>query len=154
MNFSNFKHQKVNHSQGFVAPDGTHTNSIEGTWNGTKCTMSSWEKSQDRCSINILTFIWGRQNKGNLWKAILKHSLTIFFLSKDLSGASLKKTKCSFTISWAFIFILRMLILFKVVASLINLMFLFVSSFLISTMSFSSILSLSIFSFPGNWLFL
>ena len=32
----NFRHQTVNHSLTFVAPDGTHTNSIESTWRAAK----------------------------------------------------------------------------------------------------------------------
>jgi hypothetical protein len=31
-----YNHRTVNHSLTFVAPDGTHTNSIESTWNGAK----------------------------------------------------------------------------------------------------------------------
>jgi hypothetical protein len=31
-----YHHRTVNHSLTFVAPDGTHTNSIESTWNGAK----------------------------------------------------------------------------------------------------------------------
>ena len=70
--FSGLGHEKVNHSEGFVSPDGICTNTIEGTWNGTKCTMSSRQKTKEKCPLHVMTFIWRRQNKGNLWNAFIE----------------------------------------------------------------------------------
>lgn len=66
-----FTHHKINHSETFVAENGDHTNTIEGTWNGMKCTMTTTQKGKAKCPIHILTFIWRRQNKGNLWNSFL-----------------------------------------------------------------------------------
>ena len=66
-----FEHKKVNHSDEFITEDCVHTNTIEGTWNGIKCTMNTRQKSKDKCPIHILTFIWRRQSKGRLWDAFL-----------------------------------------------------------------------------------
>lgn len=69
--FTGYGHDKVNHSEGFISSNGTHTNTIEGTWNGTKCTMHTKQKMKDKCPINLMTFIWRRQNKLNLWNAFI-----------------------------------------------------------------------------------
>lgn len=66
-----FTSKRLDHSDGFVASDGTHLNILKGTWNGVKCTMSSRQKSKNKYSIHILTFIWRRQNKDNLWNAFI-----------------------------------------------------------------------------------
>lgn len=66
-----FEHRKINHSETFVEENSDHTNTTEGTWNGMKCTMTTAQKGKSKCPIHILTFIWRRQNKRNLWNSFL-----------------------------------------------------------------------------------
>jgi hypothetical protein len=47
----NLIHNVVNHSRGFVAPDGTHTNNIEGFWAHLKNSMRK-EHGVKRCNID------------------------------------------------------------------------------------------------------
>src|SRR5262249_35130001 len=62
------QHQTVNHSQHFVNPDdGTHTNTIEGTWNGMKMNIPSRKRCREGIEDHLLEFIWRRKNKNNLW---------------------------------------------------------------------------------------
>lgn len=71
-NDSRFTYKKLNHSEGLVALDGTHINNLKGTWNGIKCNLKSRQKTKEKCPIHIMTFIWRRQNKGNLWNAFIE----------------------------------------------------------------------------------
>jgi transposase-like protein len=67
-----FLHRTVNHSIEFVnATDGTHTNSIEGTWNGLKLTIPPRNRNRGSITRHLLTFIWYRQNSGRKWEAFL-----------------------------------------------------------------------------------
>jgi len=62
------QHFTVNHSINFVDPEtGTHTNTIEGTWNGMKLKISPRHRTQDGIQENILEFIWRRKHEENLW---------------------------------------------------------------------------------------
>lgn len=70
-NDSKFTFKKQDHHDGFVSPGGIHINNLRGTLNGAKCTMNTWQKSKDKCPINLMTFIWRRQNKLNLWNAFI-----------------------------------------------------------------------------------
>jgi hypothetical protein len=58
----------VNHSQHFVNPeDGTHTNSIEGTWNGIKLKVSPRNRTREDMEVHLLEFIWRRRHAADLW---------------------------------------------------------------------------------------
>ena len=62
------QHQTVNHSQHFVNPDdGTHTNTIEGTWNGMKMNIPSRKRCREGIEDHLFEFIWRRKNKDELW---------------------------------------------------------------------------------------
>jgi ISXO2-like transposase domain len=66
------EHQTVNHSVNFVNPNtGTHTNTIEGTWNGLKLNISKRNYNIDRIEGHLFEFIWRRQNNNDLWSGVL-----------------------------------------------------------------------------------
>jgi len=68
----------VNHSQHFVNPeDGTHTNTIEGTWNGIKMKTASRKRSRVGMEEHLSEFIWRRKNKDNLWGAFIDALKTV-----------------------------------------------------------------------------
>lgn len=64
-------HHTVNHSVEYVAPDWTHINTIEGTWNGIKTNIPNRNYSSVRLDNKLMEFIWRRQNCNNLWNAFL-----------------------------------------------------------------------------------
>jgi transposase-like protein len=65
-------HFTVNHSEGFIDPvTGVHTNTIEGTWSGIKCHVPLRNRTERDVSSRLTEFIWRRQNKDNLWGALL-----------------------------------------------------------------------------------
>ena len=67
------EHRTVNHSQHFVNPDdGTHTNTIEGTWNGIKMKVASRKRCREGVEEHLLEFIWRRKNSSNLWASFLQ----------------------------------------------------------------------------------
>ena len=67
------EHKVVNHSKNFKDPiSGVHTNTIEGTWSGLKRSIPIRNRNKDTVGEHILTFIWMRQNEGNLWNAFMK----------------------------------------------------------------------------------
>ena len=70
----NPSHQTVNHSVEFKSKDGVCTNTIEGNWNGIKSGMTSRHMNPRTAENKIMVFIWRRQNKGNLWNALM-HAL-------------------------------------------------------------------------------
>ena len=66
------EHRPVNHSQHFVSPlDGTHTNTIEGKWNGIKMKITPRKRCRESKEEHQLEFIWRRKNGNNKWKAFL-----------------------------------------------------------------------------------
>lgn len=68
----NYEHHVVNHSETFVAPDGTCTNGIEGNWNGVKYNLTGRQMCSSNIDKKLLTFIWRRQNYKDLWSAFLQ----------------------------------------------------------------------------------
>jgi len=69
----NVQHRTVNHSQNFINPeDGTHTNTIEGTWNGIKMKVPSRKRCREGMDEHLLEFIWRRKNEANLWNGFLQ----------------------------------------------------------------------------------
>jgi transposase-like protein len=67
------QHRTVNHSNHFVDPeDGTHTNSIEGTWNGLKLKIFPRNRSKDGMKYHLLEFIWRRKHENDLWGGFIE----------------------------------------------------------------------------------
>ena len=70
--YLNMEHQTVNHSQHFKDPEtGTHTNTIEGTWNGFKIAIPPRNRGKENLNQRLLAKIWRKQNKDNLWEMYL-----------------------------------------------------------------------------------
>lgn len=66
-----YEHNVVNHSQNFKDPTtGTHTNTIEGCWNGLKLQIPPRSRTKT-IDAALLEAIWRKQNKFNLWPALL-----------------------------------------------------------------------------------
>jgi len=67
-----FEHRTVNHTEGFINhEDGTHTNTIEGTWNGIKLQIAPRNRTRADADEHLLEIIWRRKNKRRLWDALL-----------------------------------------------------------------------------------
>lgn len=77
--FDVYAHQTVNHSKTFKDPDtGTHTNTIEGTWNGLKMSIKPRNRTKNGINDHLFEFIWRRTNRDKLWNAFL-HALSIVY---------------------------------------------------------------------------
>jgi IS1 family transposase len=64
-------HKRVNHSRGFKAPDGTHTNTVEGTNCGLKQTIKYSRRTKGKVDLGLLEFIWRRkyeQYPDRMWR--------------------------------------------------------------------------------------
>ncbi|KCZ78310.1 hypothetical protein H311_00660, partial [Anncaliia algerae PRA109] len=70
-NHPNFTHHWVNHSISFRNNEGYNTNTIEGTFNGMKMNISARNRTKKFLKDKLFEFIWRRQNKNNLWQALL-----------------------------------------------------------------------------------
>jgi transposase-like protein len=70
----NYHHVVVNHSLFYVDPfDGTHTNTIEGKWNGMKKAIPRQGFKTDKMLQEYLgEQMWRRANKGRLWEAAME----------------------------------------------------------------------------------
>lgn len=65
-------HLSVNHSQNFKDPEtGVHTNSIEGSWSAIKYKIAPRNRTKELIDRHLKEFIWRRQNRNGLWKALL-----------------------------------------------------------------------------------
>ena len=65
-------HNTVNHSQYFGDPEtGTHTNTIEGTWNGIKINIPIRNRTEKDLDSHLLEFIWRKKHNNDLWTALL-----------------------------------------------------------------------------------
>ena len=76
-----FQHKTVNHSLHYVDPvTKTHTNTIEGFWNGLKLSIKPRNrvKKIKKCLREI---IWRRQHKHHLWPAFLDALRSIFYMN-------------------------------------------------------------------------
>jgi transposase-like protein len=60
-------HKTVNHSKGFKAPDGTHTNTIEGMWAAVKARVPYRARTESRVATYLMLFNWRRRFQGKLW---------------------------------------------------------------------------------------
>ena len=65
------EHRTVNHSVTYVAPDGTHTNTIEGTWAGIKRKVPVRHRTEQWVTGNLVLFIWRRRFANALWDRML-----------------------------------------------------------------------------------
>jgi hypothetical protein len=66
-------HRTVNHSLHFKDPTtGTHTNTIEGTWNGLKMKIAPRNRVAHNMNYHLFEFIWRRMNKDNIWGAFMQ----------------------------------------------------------------------------------
>lgn len=66
------RHFNVNHSQTFVNPnDGTHTNTIEGIWNGLKIVIAPRNRGREGIEGHIAEYQWKRIHKDDRWYAFL-----------------------------------------------------------------------------------
>ncbi len=64
----NFEHKKVNHSKGFKASDGTHTNTIEGAWYSKfKRHIPNNAYNQHALQDYLFVQMWKEIHKDNLW---------------------------------------------------------------------------------------
>ncbi len=64
--------QELNHSEHFVDPlTGAHTNSIESTWNHLKQKIPKQSYKRDVIESHLLTIIWKRVHKDNLWQSLI-----------------------------------------------------------------------------------
>ena len=70
--YNKMMRRKGNSSKGIPPGKSTHTNHIEGTWSGVKQNISARHMRINVININLIEFIWRRQNKGDLWKALIK----------------------------------------------------------------------------------
>lgn len=65
-------HFTVNHSSTFVNPiDGTHTNTIEGVWNGLKIVICPRNRQAGGIEKHIAEYQWKRIHKTDRWVAFL-----------------------------------------------------------------------------------
>ncbi len=68
-----YNHQTVNHSKYCKDPtSGTHTNNIEGTWNGLKMQIRPRNRVKDGIEDHLWECIWRRANKDKFWEGFLK----------------------------------------------------------------------------------
>lgn len=64
-------HRTVSHSETYVAPDGTHTNTIEGTWAGIKRRVPVRHRTAEWVQGNLCVFMWRRRYATQLWDRML-----------------------------------------------------------------------------------
>lgn len=68
-----YVHEKVNHSETYVDPENaTHTNNIEGTWNGVKRKVPVQKRTKGKLQSCLFEFIWRRRNQSNLWNGLMR----------------------------------------------------------------------------------
>ena len=64
-------HETVNHKLYFKDPvTQVHTNTIEGTWAGIKVNISASQRTKKYIKEHLATFLWRRENSGNIWEGI------------------------------------------------------------------------------------
>lgn len=74
LNKIGYKHKTVNHKKCFKDPDtGVHTNTIEGTWNGLKQSITPRNRTKNDIILYLREYQWRKKNREyNLWKQFLK----------------------------------------------------------------------------------
>ena len=62
----------MNHSMNFVdSLTETHTNTIEGSWNGIKMGIRPRNRVEGTLDDHLMEFMWRRKHKDRLWDALL-----------------------------------------------------------------------------------
>lgn len=75
-----YDHRTVNHSVHFRDPEtGTHTNTIEGTWNGVKLCVAPRNRTREDIDEHLMEFIWRRRNQADIWQGFLNALRDISF---------------------------------------------------------------------------
>ncbi|CAB9516370.1 Inherit from opiNOG: protein Hydra magnipapillata [Seminavis robusta] len=67
----NYTHKTLNHSKEFVSEDGTHTQTIEGSWSFMKAYMPVQKRSGHSLQEYLWEIQWRRLNAEHLWEAFL-----------------------------------------------------------------------------------
>lgn len=69
-----YSHKIVNYSKNFVYPlDGTHTNTIEGTWFAVKVTVPNICRTEEKIGIYLLKFMSLRNEEGEPLENLIKY---------------------------------------------------------------------------------
>lgn len=80
----NLSHLTVNHSKNFVDPiTGTHTNTIEGLWNGIKLRIPPRNRNKDTIEDHLFEFIWRKKHLNNLWESFLNALKTTGYFEEE-----------------------------------------------------------------------
>jgi transposase-like protein len=66
------QHRTVNHSLHFVSPEGIHTNTIEGTWNGIKFIVPARNRTFSGMTEYLPEIIWRRKNNDDLFGGLIQ----------------------------------------------------------------------------------
>jgi transposase-like protein len=74
------EHRTVNHSIQYVASDDTHTNTIEGTWNGLKMKIAVRNRNKNDMNDCLLEFIWRRKHREDLWEGLISALQNVSFI--------------------------------------------------------------------------
>jgi transposase-like protein len=78
-------HDTVNHTTHFVDPNtGVHINTIEGSWNGIKLNCSKRHYTRAFVDGNLMTFIWRRKYRADLWNRLLHHAMSTIVYDADV----------------------------------------------------------------------
>jgi transposase-like protein len=70
--WGDYQHFTVVHEHNFVEPDGTHTNTIEGTWAGIKRNIPVQNRTYWAIEGHLYEFIWRRAHHNDLWESLLR----------------------------------------------------------------------------------
>ncbi|GAA5805542.1 hypothetical protein HPULCUR_011060 [Helicostylum pulchrum] len=78
-----YGHRAVNHEEGYVNSEGTHTNTIEGTWNGVKIRCFPRSRTKKNMPRVLLEFILRRKYFGDLFGGMMKSLREVNFVPGD-----------------------------------------------------------------------
>ena len=66
------EHHTVCHEDGFISPEGIHTNTVEGLWNGFKMHIPARNRTEERLGSRLIERIWRHENAEDLWNGFLR----------------------------------------------------------------------------------
>jgi len=78
-----YTHNTVNHTYTYVAEDGTHTNTVEGTWFGIKQNIRPRQRTAKLLDAHLFEFMRRRDNAGGIWEAMLEALRETRYLDDD-----------------------------------------------------------------------